>query len=194
MLRRKFAAITAGFTGEEKVRIARIMSAFGSETATKTFLELEGKRIFKLTPKALDANFNAAEAAHFKKQYLEARSSALGFTTKGKAFIRPGSYAQVAETAQHEFVHVLQQSYEKGYTSTIQYFMEHQAFWSSSASCKGRTPSSGTRSSRRHSRIRSGWRTRPTRSSPPRSRSGTVWRRRPTCRSAARRSTSSSRC
>ena len=133
LLKAEFAAIGASFSTEETVSVARILKTFGEEALTKSFLEMEGKKIFKLTPEAIEEVYagNQSQIEKLKADYLGqgVKSSSRGFTEKGKAFIRPGdSYAAVTESVSHELAHLLQQKYEPRFIGYIKYYQEMQAF------------------------------------------------------------------
>ncbi|MFL6072431.1 MAG: hypothetical protein ACJ73S_03440 [Mycobacteriales bacterium] len=133
LLKAQFTAIGAGFGTGEKVSVARVLKAFSEDALAKSFLELEGSRIFKATPEGIDAAFGAGSprADELKKAYFGAGVKTVwsrGFTAEGIAFIRPDSMAAVAEAVSHELPHVLQVKYEMGYACRIFYFQEHQAF------------------------------------------------------------------
>ncbi len=133
LLKAEFAAIGASFSTSETVGVARILTKVGEGEVAKAFLEMEERKIFKLTPEAIEKVYagNQAQIDALKAQYFGqgGKITSRGFTEKGRAFIRPGeSYAAVTESVSHEVTHLFQQKYEPKFVQMFKYYQEMQAF------------------------------------------------------------------
>jgi hypothetical protein len=137
--KKELVALHTAGTDAAKVRIARIVDKYASDTYTKTFLELQesgrilaldeaGLRSLKVPPATLDG---------YLRKYVTGPNAraARGFVHPGPPrviFIKPGSEADVSQTVVHELVHELQKSTGSaaGFVGerTFFYYQEHQAF------------------------------------------------------------------